>query len=363
MKQTTWVVLGWLVLSCAAHAASFDCAKAGAKVEKLVCDTLSISKLDDELGKLYQEVLSKANEEQKQLLVAEQKHWLKHTRNVCGDESCLKVAYWSRQAGLATFFEPRSPLYEHESEKAEAIKQVLAKEPLYPMYDTPFCTQIFDDLKQMNGIRFVDPVVKTLSYEDPALDPWTKQCRGKPPLHFNYGCDPNISSGIADYKDAMKTPGCSKGFGLPPFKIYEVPVAGAAGKIQRIFYADDAYGGDAWEYEDMFKGVWELKKPMLGGGGSAGFQAIDVASCKRESRFFADAGQGGRNGKNYNSIIEYKNKYYFLVLHQPISASQLKPINYWLDVMSVMPYGTKNMKVCRWTPVAPEPKSSAQGSK
>jgi uncharacterized protein len=359
LKQSVWfsaALLGCLVLTPSAQAASFDCGKASTKVEKLVCDTPAISKLDNELDKFYQDVLGKANGEQKKLLITEQKHWLKHSRNECKDETCLKLAYWSRQSELVTFFESHSPLYEHESDKTEAIKQVLAKAPLYPISDTPFCRQIFDDLKQMKDVRFVDPVVQTLSYEDPALEPWTKQCQGKPPIHFSYGCDPNISGDIRGYKDAMETSGCSKGFGLPPFKIYELPVAGAPGKKQNIIYSDDAYGGNAWEYNDVYRDVWEFKKPQLGGGGSAGFQAIDAASCKRENGFFADAGQGGRNGENYNSIIEYKNQYYFLVLHH-------KRNNYWLEIQSVMHNGSKDMKVCDWTPVAPESNSSTQGRK
>lgn len=364
--STTLLALGAsCVFTCAlsAQGASFDCAKASTKVEKLVCDTPAISKLDDELGNLYQDVLGKANDEQKQLLIPEQKHWLKHTRNVCKDETCLKLAYWSRQAALATFFEPKSPLYKHESDKAEAIKQVLATAPLYPMYDTPFCSHMFDELKQMKDIRFVDPVVQTQSYEDPALEPWTKQCRGKPPLHSSYGCDPRISGNIVDFEMAMLDAACSKGFGLPPFKIYELPAIGVEKKKRHIFYSDDAYGGNAWEYDDVFKDVWEFKKPRLGGGGMAGFRAFDVASCKSDREFFADAGNGGRNGKNYNSIIEYKNQYYFLVLDQPISSPQLKPINYWLEIATVMRNGTKGMKVCHWTPVIPKPSSSTQGGK
>jgi len=49
-------------------------------------------------------VLSKASADEKQQIIAQQKHWLKHTRNVCTEEVCFKHAYWERQAQLATFF-------------------------------------------------------------------------------------------------------------------------------------------------------------------------------------------------------------------------------------------------------------------
>jgi uncharacterized protein len=105
MKEIAWILLGWLALVVTANAASFDCTKATLKVEKLVCDTPFISKLDDDLGKAYQEVSHKANKEQKLLLATEQKYWLKNSRNLCTDENCVKQAYQSRLNTLARFFE------------------------------------------------------------------------------------------------------------------------------------------------------------------------------------------------------------------------------------------------------------------
>lgn len=109
MNKLVLIVFGWCVLGMPAQAASFDCAKADTNTEKLICENPVISKLDDELGKAYQEALSKANEEQKQRLVAEQKHWLKQTRNICTDESCFKQAYSSRLTVLTTFLAPKPP--------------------------------------------------------------------------------------------------------------------------------------------------------------------------------------------------------------------------------------------------------------
>lgn len=328
------------------RAASFDCAKAQSKVEHLICDNPILSGLDSKLGRDYQDVLSKANDEQKQRVITEQKHWLKHTRNVCEKETCLKHAYWSRQAALQTWFEPRAPLYEKESDKAEAIKQVLATAPLYKLThsDPKFCSQVFDDLKQMKGIRLVDPVVQVQSYEDPALDPWKKQCQSAPPFHVSYECERNIVAADAD--DVVDA--CRTGYGLPPFKLYELPPVGASGEKRHIFYNDDAYGPMNRDY----------RKPKLGGG-FAGFRQIHITKClnaggnawehgqKEVSSWVrtsvsADAGQGERNGKNYNSIFEYKNQYYFLVLHEVRN-------NYWLSIEP-----TERRKfTCSWSPVKP----------
>ncbi len=160
------------------RAASFDCAKATTKIEKMICDNPVISKLDDELNAVYKTVLDKANEKEKQDIITQQRHWLKHTRNVCETEVCFKHAYWSRQSELAFFFQPKSPLYKQEADKADEIRKVLETVTLYLQDGTSsrlFCSQMFADLKEMKGIRFVDPIIQTMSYEDPALDTWKKQ--------------------------------------------------------------------------------------------------------------------------------------------------------------------------------------------
>lgn len=349
IKRSVWTaatLLGWSLMTLPAQAASFDCARAGNKVEHMICDDQKLSDLDSNLGQVYQNVLSKANDEQRQQVIAEQKHWLKFTRNVCEKETCLKHAYWSRQAALETYFEPRSPLYEKEPGKAEAIRQVLATAPLYPLSPNPFCRQVFEDLKQMKGIRFVDPVVQAQSYEDPALDPWKKQCRTSPPFNFSYSCERNIEPSDAD----DVTDACHVGYGLPPFRLYELPPDSASGEKRYFFYADEAYG--------PMNRDW--KKPKLGGAGLAGFQQIHIARClstmgnqwerggKELTSWrggWADADQGSLNGKNYNSIIEYRERYYFLILHERSYGG------YGLDILPTT--SSIHPTFCNWRPVKP----------
>lgn len=342
MKLTTGMLFIGLMLSFAAQGASFDCAKATTNLEKQICGNPAISKLDDEIGKLYQNALDKADEEQKQRLVTEQKHWLRHTRNTCKDEPCIKLAYWARQAELATFFDPKPPLYKHESEKANAIKQMLATVQLKPSesnYDKRFCGQFFDDLKQMKGIRFVDPVVQALSYEDPALDKWKRNCGTKPPLHFSYSCLKNVVDNVHSYTDAMETPGCFKGFGVPPLKIYQLPPIKQGGKKRYIFYADNAYGS-------------------AGGG----FQQIDTEKCGHVTGVFFIGGTESRAG-NHNNIINYSSQYYFVGLYRaPMITSEGNFSQWVLKAETVAPNGTKGKQSCSWSS-ALTPDSSTQGSK
>ncbi|MGZ5028689.1 MAG: ankyrin repeat domain-containing protein [Methylobacter sp.] len=109
-------ILLLLVLSSFSNvslSASFDCSKAKTNIEKLICGNQQLSEFDSKLEETYLSQRKKANpvEEngQKQSnadedrLVAEQKHWLKHTRNACSDEACLKQAYSSRIDALDPF--------------------------------------------------------------------------------------------------------------------------------------------------------------------------------------------------------------------------------------------------------------------
>ena len=81
-----------------ASAASFDCEKATTKVEKMICADPELSKLDDELGRVYSENLKKypdyvAN------FQAQQRAWLKE-RNKCETKECLRSIYQKRIAQL-----------------------------------------------------------------------------------------------------------------------------------------------------------------------------------------------------------------------------------------------------------------------
>lgn len=132
MKRLIWISLGCMVVFAPVKAASFDCAKAASKIEKLVCGTPVVSMLDDDLRHVYLEVMNKANDEQKQSLMTEQKHWLKYTRNLCTDKSCLKQAYLSRFEELEIFSKKMPAVLAKEVDKAEPTKQVqqvAAQEP------------------------------------------------------------------------------------------------------------------------------------------------------------------------------------------------------------------------------------------
>jgi uncharacterized protein len=76
------------------YSASFDCAKASSRMEKLICSNADLSKLDEKLAEAYKAAYSKDKK-----IKANQINWLKETSK-CGDESCLTDAYRQRIAAL-----------------------------------------------------------------------------------------------------------------------------------------------------------------------------------------------------------------------------------------------------------------------
>lgn len=86
-----------LAMALTARAASFDCGKAKSEVEKIICADAELSSQDEELAKLYGEVIKKFPDEA--LLKKQQREWLK-ARNRCGDVSCVQQYYRGRIAEL-----------------------------------------------------------------------------------------------------------------------------------------------------------------------------------------------------------------------------------------------------------------------
>jgi uncharacterized protein len=119
------------------HSASFDCAKAKTKIDKLVCSDPKLSDLDDKLNALYKKVLelSPAPEDSKE----QQRDWVKDPRNTCKDAACLERAYTSRISDLEKDlknlpFKPslEKPLLAFPARSGEQIDatDIVKKEPL-----------------------------------------------------------------------------------------------------------------------------------------------------------------------------------------------------------------------------------------
>jgi hypothetical protein len=119
------------------HSASFDCAKAKTKIDKLVCGDPKLSELDEKVSARYKKVLelSPVREDSKE----QQREWVKGSRNTCKDAACLERAYASRISELEEDlknlpFKPslEKPLLTFPARSGEQIDatDIVKKEPL-----------------------------------------------------------------------------------------------------------------------------------------------------------------------------------------------------------------------------------------
>lgn len=107
----------WLLMAAAstalvsgAQAASFDCAKAAAPVEKAICADKALSAADGKLAATYAADLNKVSEQGRTILRDGQRQWLAYMRAQCTDQSrasdreplgqCLTGFYTQRQEAL-----------------------------------------------------------------------------------------------------------------------------------------------------------------------------------------------------------------------------------------------------------------------
>jgi uncharacterized protein len=91
-------------LATDAVGASFDCTRAGTRVEKMICADAELSRLDSELGTLYGDLRRNAGSNEA-TLKRDQRIWLKE-RNACTDSACLAKAYRERIGQLKTLCAP-----------------------------------------------------------------------------------------------------------------------------------------------------------------------------------------------------------------------------------------------------------------
>ena len=176
MSKLALIVCGWFVLAMPVQAASFDCGKADAKVEKLVCAHVGLSALDEKLAETYQVVLKQAPDPG--ALKQRQKDWLEDLRHYCQTIQCLKGAYSTRIRVLlngdgAKFYDTPALKAQREADKAAKVQAILAQHPLHlrivglvEAKDIAFCDQFYESLRTANqSIKYIEPVLRT---DDPA---------------------------------------------------------------------------------------------------------------------------------------------------------------------------------------------------
>lgn len=343
-------LFGLLALSSPAQAASFDCAKAGTKVEKLICSDAELSKLDEELNAAYKTALQDGK--LADTIRQAQKQWMKE-RNSCADANCVKQAYEARLASLAvTRATPHDadaaksevtapPVqvkagvknFPKEADKKEGIKRVMAKE----QFNTPniassagqdFCGTFLEDFKEMRGMEFVEPIEKSVKYDDPVWNSYKARCPDLG-LFETYDCEPKIADYLDELpqdeqKQAMKA-SCRHFKCTENFKLFRVDAKSEGGGVDDVFYCERMHG------PLNFQDFPDMERFDTHGG----YQLVDLKHCKNK---------GGAPShdpysysyhyplENYNGVIVYKGKHYTFDLSEVAEEHTLEKIEYILEV-------------------------------
>ena len=100
MKLLALAVAATCLAPGAAHAASFDCAKAGAADEKAICADRIHNDLDVKMTKLYDTVGHFMLMGARAALHDDQVAWLKTRRACRADKACIRRSYYARIAVL-----------------------------------------------------------------------------------------------------------------------------------------------------------------------------------------------------------------------------------------------------------------------
>lgn len=193
MKKITVLLLSFLsclsFLPSVSHAASFDCNKAGTKVEKLICSTPSLSMMDESIARLYMTAL----EQQGDIIKQQQRAWLKRRNNQCGDAYyCEQVmAFRISQLLEQSRYTPKvldlsEDMTEPKEDKTAQLTKIFNGQPNLsyqpwlrkPMTDisisagTPRAL-VFDDTLYMYYTTLDDPKAKLMSLHE--YNVWTKE--------------------------------------------------------------------------------------------------------------------------------------------------------------------------------------------
>lgn len=174
-----WIGLLACLVFGQAQAASFDCAKANTKVEKLICADESLSERDVQMAETYRTALKQAAAPE--ALKKRQLQWLKDLRRYCKTAKCVEGAYWTRTRALedgegARVYDAPDLKAKKEADKAAKVKALLTQYPMRldvgPRTEKhrEFCNRFYEALRTASPeIHYIEPVFRSDDPTHPAL--------------------------------------------------------------------------------------------------------------------------------------------------------------------------------------------------
>lgn len=174
MKSILLCFLLLLLLFCEAGiGASFDCKKATRKVDRIVCASDDLSRLDERVAKFYREAMAGVSNPDE--IHSAQRAWLR-SRNACKTEACISHEYERRIQELLIHHEStietgEELINEYVRIRASEIRQILKDKPLYlisPLYNNnPLCASFRDDFKEQQNVELIPPLIKSHDFYNP----------------------------------------------------------------------------------------------------------------------------------------------------------------------------------------------------
>lgn len=128
MKEILFT-MSLLFITSASSGASFDCQNANTQVEKVICEDAALSRMDEELSSSYKKTLDSLDDIYKKNFIKEQRSWLKYSRNLCEDTTCLMRAYKVRIKQIVACKSGCSDTVEDYASNGEHHNLVIFRDP------------------------------------------------------------------------------------------------------------------------------------------------------------------------------------------------------------------------------------------
>jgi len=187
-----------------ANAASFDCAKASTKIEKAICGSAQVSKLDSDLDAAYKGAIKRQG--QADAVKIAQRAWVKDVRNACQDESCLINVYKQRIGALSNAF-PQEQEEHDENIPPDPTPQLIAKPSGAAVKTTGKPDSSSDAVQISDGYRLIFTAKGEKS--------WWKRAAELDRNGWKFGLNRAVTPGKKVETDKLPFKCSSNEFGLP----------------------------------------------------------------------------------------------------------------------------------------------------
>lgn len=161
--------------------------------------------------------------------------------------------------------------------------------------DNPLCPAFLEDFKKQRHIRYIEPIVKTDNYDDPALQPYRQKCP-RLDLRKLIAVDDRLGYPQGLTEEELELIGILS-YGIGNFQLFKVDI--------------DNDPTDGEEYIFYYEGEFYPKTNKTSPQNRA-YQVVDFSTCEiTGGTYFNSLGSAKWTR---NAVIEYKGKYYLYEL-------------------------------------------------